>query len=176
MVSMPKLSGCSRRKRNELRDYEPKTARKRVNSVSPIQYIVMNYPGTNKPLTVENAMDIISRLHSLYSDFPYDIEETILHSLMRSFKNHLWEHHPNDLYIASPSSLEFFVGLIHTLLGGQNWTENLDETARVTKEALRRLSKVGKAEQISKDEWEKHPAESELTAEQKAFFFMTIHH
>ena len=36
MVFMPKLRGYSRRKRNELRYYEPKTARKRVNCVSPI--------------------------------------------------------------------------------------------------------------------------------------------
>ena len=32
---MPKLRGYSRRKRNELRYYEPKIARKRVNCVSP---------------------------------------------------------------------------------------------------------------------------------------------
>ena len=38
MASLPKLRGYSRRKRNELRDYEPKTARKRINCVSPSKY------------------------------------------------------------------------------------------------------------------------------------------
>ena len=72
------------------------------------------------------------------------------------------------------NNLQTFVNLVHIMLDGQSeWIEGL----RITEEALRQLSDEGKAEQISKDEWEKHPveselsAESELTAEQKAFFW-----
>ena len=36
LVFMPKLTGYSPRRRNELRYYEPKTSQKRVNCVSPI--------------------------------------------------------------------------------------------------------------------------------------------
>ena len=103
----------------------------------------MNYPGENKPLTVENAIEIISRLHCLYSDFPYNIEKTLLHRIIKNFKDHLWDHHPNHLYIATPSSLELWVGIIHTFLGGQNCAIDTE----TIKEALKQLSRDGKAEQ-----------------------------
>ena len=121
----------------------------------------MDYPGVNKPLTVENAIEIISRLHSLYSNFPYDIDETKLHNIIKGLKDHVWKYHLNHFYIAEPFTLGVFVGLLHTFLGGQDWTKSIGEVERITKEALRQLSKNGKAEQISKDEWEKHPIESE---------------
>ena len=112
----------------------------------------MDYPGVNKPLTVENAIEIISRLHSPYSGFRYNIEKKKLDMIARIIKNSFWENNRDEFYIVTQSGLEVTVGVIHTFLGGQNWTENIDETERVTKEALKQLSKVGKAQQISKYE------------------------
>jgi hypothetical protein len=105
----------------------------------------MDYPGVNKPLTVENAIEIISRLHSPYSGFRYNIEKKKLDMIARIIKNSFWENNRDEFYIVTQSGLEVTVGVIHTFLGGQNWTENIDETERVTKEALKQLSKVGKA-------------------------------
>ena len=66
-------------------------------------------------------------------------------------KNVLWVDNSNGLYIVEPIRLSLFVGLIHHKLGGK-W-QILDTC--ITKKALTRLSENGKAQQISKDEWEK---------------------
>ena len=127
-----------------------------------IQGPVMNYPGANKPLTVENATDIINRLHSLYSDFPYNIDNTMLDGIAEMSKNFLWEDNSDRLYITPRSKLEIFLNTVHIILGGQNdWTE----CGRITEEALRQLSDEGKAEQISKYEWEERLLVDELFEE-----------
>ena len=111
----------------------------------------MNYPYVNKPLTVENATDIINRLHSLYSDFPYNIDKTKWNIVAKKV---LWVDNSNGLYIVEPIRLSIFIGIIHQALGGK-WSMSIDDT-RITEKALTRLSENGRVQQISKNEWEKH--------------------
>ena len=110
----------------------------------------MSYPYMNKPLTVESAMDIISRLHSLYSDFPYNIDKTKWNVVAKKV---LWADNSNGLYIVKPFALSIFVDSIYRSLGGQEGT--IIEVEQVTRKALTRLSENGKAQQISKNELEK---------------------
>jgi hypothetical protein len=51
--------------------------------------------------------------------------------------------------------LAMFITGIHQILGGKERTIDIDEVKRITKKVLRQLSDDGKAQQISKDEWEK---------------------
>lgn len=111
----------------------------------------MNYPYVNKPLTVESATDIISHLHSLYSDFPYNIEKTRWDGIAKAVKKNVWADNSNGLYIVEIHMLSVFVGLIHQELGGKWQTHE----TRITKKALTRLSEGGKAQQISESESEK---------------------
>lgn len=110
----------------------------------------MSYPYVNKPLTVESAMDIISRLYSLYSDFPYSIEKTRLDAIAKKV---LWVD-SKELYIVKPFALSLFVDIIYRSLGGQEGT--IIEVEKITEKALTQLSEDGKAQQISKNEWEKY--------------------
>ena len=59
----------------------------------------MGYPYVNKPLTVERVTDIISRLHSPYSDFPDNIDKTWLDRFARVVKKGVWEDNSNGFYI-----------------------------------------------------------------------------
>ena len=107
----------------------------------------MDYPYMNKPLTFESALDIISRLHSLYSDFPYNIDKTEWDGFAKNF---LWVDKSQELYIVEPTRLAIFVSWIHHVLGGK-WTENwpIDDT-QIIKKVLTQFSENGKAQQISK--------------------------
>ena len=125
----------------------------------------MNYPGANKPLTVENALQIINGLHSPYSDFPYNVKKRTLDGIAEIIKCSLWKNNRDEFYIVTLSMLQIIVGAIHTLLSGQNWTKNIDESNRAIKEALIQLSKSGKAQQISKNEWEERSLVDELFEE-----------
>lgn len=109
----------------------------------------MSYPYVNKPLTVESATDIISRLHSLYSDFPYNIDKTKWNIVAKKV---LWADNSNELYIVEIHMLTIFVEIIHQALGGK-WPIQIHDT-RITKKALTRLSENGKARQISESESE----------------------
>ena len=113
----------------------------------------MNYPDTDKPLTVENIIEIISRLHFPYSGFLYNIEQTKLDGIAKLIKDDLWENNPNELYVVTRIKLEIIVGIIHLILGGQDWRKNIDETHQSFEKALTQLNKSGKAQQISKNEW-----------------------
>ena len=129
----------------------------------------MNYPGTNKPLTVDNATDIISRLHSLYSDCLYNIDETTLNILAKAAEESLWEDNSNEVYTAGLRMLSVFVGVIHNSLGGQ-WIT--DESEQVTKEALIRLSENGKAQQISEDKWRIPPPHQHIFGEGESWVYL----
>ncbi len=100
-------------------------------------------------------MNIISHLHSLYSDFPYNIEKTKLERIAKAVKDSLWEDNSNGFYIVEPFRLAMYIDGIHQILGGKGRTIDIDEVRRITKKVLRQLSDDGKAQQISKDEWEK---------------------
>ena len=108
----------------------------------------MSYPYVNKPLTVESAMDIISRLHSLYSDFPYNIDKTKWNVVA---KRVLWEDNSNGLYVVEIYRLTIFVEIIHQVLGGKSPIQIYD--TRITEKVLTRLSENGKAQQISESEF-----------------------
>ena len=58
-----------------------------------------------------------------------------------------------DSTYVEPIKLSIFVNSIHRTLGGQ-WETNIVEFFEITKRALTQLSENGKAQQISKDEWE----------------------
>ena len=59
----------------------------------------------NNSLTVETAINIVSRLHSLYSDFPYNIEKTKLDYIAKAVQNSLWEDNSDGFYIVEPFML-----------------------------------------------------------------------
>ena len=129
----------------------------------------MNYPGRNKPLTVENATDIISRLHSLYSDRLYNIEEMGLNNIAKLVKKGLWEDNSNEVYTAELFMLSVFVGSIHKALGGQ-WIT--DQSEQITEEALIRLSENGKAQQISEKKWRIPPLHQQIFGDGEGWVYL----